>query len=388
MSSSNQNKNILIVAGEASSAHYAVKLLRFWKEQNLGVSAFGVGSSEMESEGFERVGKSEEMAVVGLQEIFSAWDKISTAFKSLVSLAEKRRPCCAILMDYPDFNLRLAKKLKKLGIPVIYYISPQVWAWRQGRVKTIRKVVDHMLVLFPFEEEFYRQHEVKAQFVGHPLLEDVMPELLSREKQLAERERFGISSKSVLLGLMPGSRKGEIQHHLEVQINAARDLKKKLGRQVDIALLVAPTLDVEALKAKIQNLDISLTIVKQDPFQMIAMCDVILCASGTATLMVGLMKKPMVIMYKAHPLTVLASKVLVPKLKNFGLSNILLGHEQSKELFQDNADCASIVKELTPLLTDEKLREQHATELARLHTLLGEKGATARVTEVVKEHFK
>ena len=227
MTSTNDSVEILIVAAEASSTLYAQRLLEHWRSRGLRVNAFGVGSKSMEDLGFQIVGRSEELAVVGLQEVIAHWSLIKNTFHGLLAAAEQRKPKVALLLDYPDFNLRLAKKLKAMGIKVIYYISPQVWAWRQSRVHLIKKVVDKMLVLFPFEEDFYKRFDVPVQFVGHPLLDELNPDLFDEKVQAMDRGRYGIKEGEIVLALMPGSRKSELKHHLKVQIEAAAILRQQ-----------------------------------------------------------------------------------------------------------------------------------------------------------------
>jgi lipid-A-disaccharide synthase len=330
--------SILIVAGEASSAAYASRLILEFKKQNIDVDFFGVGTQEMEKLGFQRVAKAEDIAVVGLTEVFQSIGKILKAMKQVVLSAKKKKPKAAILMDLPDFNFRIGPKLKKIGIPVVYYISPQVWAWRQNRVYAMKKWVDKILVLFRFEEEFYKERGVDAEFVGHPLLEELTPDLYSGEALMERRQRFGLAEDRLVVGLMPGSRKGEIRHHLESQLQAVNLLKKKHSN-IEVVLLVAPTFDTEWLKAQLPELSFNLKLIQKSPYEMISVCDVALVASGTATLMVGLLEKPMVIMYKASPLTVwVALNFIMKKPALFGLSNIILGKMVSKELFQNEAN--------------------------------------------------
>ncbi|MES2962484.1 MAG: lipid-A-disaccharide synthase, partial [Bdellovibrionota bacterium] len=233
--------SVLIIAAEASSSLYAQRLLQAWKANGREVEAFGIGSRSMEAEGFECLGRSEEMAVVGVQEVLKHLPHIKKVFYSLLEQTEKRKPKFALLLDYPDFNLRLAKELKKRGVTVIYYISPQVWAWRTGRVKQIRKNVDHMLVLFPFEEPFYREHGVKVDFVGHPAL-DELPQYSTSNDLKIQRHRFGLGDDDVVLGLMPGSRNSEIEHHLRSQLEAAALLVRR-NPKIRPLLMVAPTLE-------------------------------------------------------------------------------------------------------------------------------------------------
>lgn len=381
-----QAPQVLIVAGEASSAAYAAKLLKIWNLEKLGIKSFGVGSREMESLGFECLGRSEEMAVVGIQEVIKVWPVIKGAFDSLVREAEVRKPKFALLMDYPDFNLRLAKKLKSLGIKVIYYISPQVWAWRKGRVKTIQKYVDKMLVLFPFEAEFYRQNGVSVEFVGHPILDDMNPELFDASFVADLRARYGISANQLVLGLMPGSRTGEIHHHLQVQIEVARRLREKHPNLV-VTVLVAPTKTVEYLQSQLGSLDFPIKVIKRDPFEMIALTDVVLVASGTATLMVGLMKKPMVIMYLVNWLTRIIGEALVRNIKFFGLPNIVCDRLVALELKTKDATVERLTHEIDLLLSSDELRKEKIKGLSEIQHRLGDQGASERVSNILKTYL-
>lgn len=377
--------SVLIVAAEASSSLYAQRLLEAWKAEGRDIQAFGIGSRTLEKLGFECLGRSEELAVVGLQEVIKHFPLIRKTFHSLVDQAVARKPKFALLLDYPDFNLRLAKQLKKRGITVIYYISPQVWAWRTGRVKEIKKVVDHMLVLFPFEEKFYRDHDVKVDFVGHPLL-DELPESTQNSSVLKiERQRFGIQNDELILGLMPGSRNSEIEHHLETQLKAAQIVVQRHPK-VRPVLMVAPTLERERFGDAIANSPLSIQIVKEDPMDMIALADVMLVASGTATLMVGLMEKPMVIMYRMKPLTAWFAKKLVTKTPFFGLVNLVMGRKIVPELFQEDANPERLARELEALLFGPERKETLAN-LAQVREALGSRGATARVLSILNGYL-
>ena len=308
-----KTNNILLVAAEASSCMYARLFMEAWKVQNPRTHFFGVGDQEMKSLGMECMGLAEDLAVVGLQEVLSHWKWIRSSFLNIVKAASEKKPDFALLLDYPGFNLRLAPKLKELGIPVVYYISPQLWAWKERRVKIIKKFVDDMMVVFPFEVDFYKKHQVQAHFVGHPLVE-----VVNREK-----ETFSSSSSlKPVLGLMPGSRKSEIKHHLEVQWSAAKMLRKHC--EVDIRFLVAPTLEVDFLKKQIQDLPDHVEFLKDPPTVMIQKCDLILSASGTATLQAALCEKPMVVMYRMNPLSAFFAKFF------FGTYGLLLHCESDR----------------------------------------------------------
>lgn len=385
MNSSIEN-NILIVAGEASSSAYALRLLKIWKEQGKSFHAFGVGDRQMEAEGFECIGRSEDIAVVGISEVLKSISKIKSAFNGIVKKAGEVKPRFALLLDLPDFNLRLAKKLKRLGIPVVYYISPQVWAWRTGRIKTIKKYVDHMLVILPFEEKFYEQHGVPVTFVGHPLLDEVKPELFDESRRRDERARYGIRPEHVVLGLMPGSRRGELEHHLPVQIQVADVLKKDFPN-LKVMILVAPTLDIERVRSSLGQTTTSFIVLKKDPFEMISLPDVILAASGTATLMVALMKTPMVIMYIVSKTTAWIGRKLIKAPKFFGLSNIILDRMQSQEFLQEEATVERLSEALRPLIQNPELRKQHQAGQSEIYRKLGDHGASQRVAEFLERYW-
>jgi lipid-A-disaccharide synthase len=378
-------ESVLIIAAEASSSLYAQRLLESWKAEGREIEAFGIGSRSMERLDFECLGRSEELAVVGLSEVIKHLPVIRKVFNSLLEQASVRKPKFALLLDYPDFNLRLAKQLKKRGITVIYYISPQVWAWRTGRVKTIRKWVDHMLVLFPFEETFYRKHNVKVDFVGHPLLDELPQVQMNAEKLRFERSRFGLGDKDIVLGLMPGSRNSEIEHHLATQIRATEILAQRLPN-LRTVLMVAPTLEREKFGEALAASSASIQIIKEDPLDMIALADVVLVASGTATLMVGLMEKPMVIMYRMTAITAWFAKRLVTKTKFFGLVNLVMNRLIVPELFQEDANPTRLADELQRLALGPA-RETALHDLAGVRAALGSRGATARVLAILNSYL-
>lgn len=385
--SSDETPSVLIVAAEASSSLYAQRLLEYWKSQEIEIDAFGVGSRSMEKLGFDCIGRSEEMAVVGIQEVIQHWDLIKKTFYQLIEEAEKRKPKVVLLLDYPDFNLRLAKQLKKRGFKVVYYISPQIWAWRQSRVKIIQKWIDKMLVLFPFEKEFYSKHQIPSEFVGHPLLDEISDKYFEPDYLRFHRSKYGIGDDDVLLALMPGSRNSELKHHFDTQLQVAKKLNDEISK-LKVALLVAPTFELDEVRQRLPNIDLPLILVKDEPFEMIHLADVVLCASGTATLMVGLMRKPMVIMYKMSATTAWVAKHFVKSTKYFGMINLILDKMAVPELFQDQASVEGICKELRPMLTDTHLRKQIEAELSLAQERLGDKGATVRVANALTEYLE
>ena len=386
MTPSKTEPNVLIVAAEASSALYASRLLELWKNENESIQTFGVGSQQMVDLGFEALGRSEQMAVVGIQEVIKHYGEIKEVFEKLIEMAKLRRPRFALLLDYPDFNLRLAKELKKLGIIVVYYISPQVWAWRTSRVHKIKKVVDKMLVVFPFEKEFYKRYDIDVEFVGHPLLDEIKESYFDKKFIQTLRQRFGIDNYDNLVGLMPGSRWSELKHHLSTQIQVADKLFKQ-DPNLKFAILVAPTFSLSDMKSVLPETSTPIILIKDDPMIMAAMCDEILCASGTATLLVGLIRKPMVIMYKMNGLTAWLAKKFVKNTPFFGLINIVVGQKIVPEYFQEEANPTQLSEALLKLIDSPQAREDVTRALGQAHKLLGEKGATQRVAAVLKGYL-
>jgi lipid-A-disaccharide synthase len=381
------SRRILIVAAEASSCLYAQRLLQYWKKHNISVEVFGIGDHAMAEEGFECLARAEDLAVVGLQEVISHWPVIKKAFYDLLQAAVERRPQVVLLLDYPGFNLRFAKRLKALGVPVVYYISPQVWAWRTGRVKAIKECVDRMLVVFPFEVDFYKQHGMDVEFVGHPLLDELGPQHFDPSARALRRAKYGIGREDVVLALMPGSRNSEIGHHLAPQLEAARELHIRYPN-LKIALFVAPNFSKERAQEWLVDLNFPLMLIKDEPFSMIDLADVVLCASGTATLMVGLLEKPMVIMYKMNRVTAFFARRFVKHTRHFGLINLVLGKQVVPELFQEQADAPKLVAELEPLLSDREKRQAVAESLKPARDHLGTSGATERVAAALEAYWR
>lgn len=385
MSLTGERSSVMIVAAEASSGLFAQRLLEFWKKQGRQIDAFGVGTKEMEQIGFERLGKSEEMAVVGIGEIVSHYGLLKSVFNRLVEEVAKRRPQVVIVMDYPEFNLMLAKKIHAMGIPVVYYISPQVWAWRKGRVKTIKKYCQNVFLLFPFEVSFYEKFNVPNQFIGHPLLDEMDPQLEDPVWRKTRRKQCGIADDEIVLGLMPGSRRLELKYLFPLQLEAAKILCRA-NPKLRVMILAAPTIDKEQLMPYLEDVRFPYILMKDVPFRMIAMTDFMLATSGTATLMVALLKKPMVIMYKVSWLTAMIGRLIVPGL--FGLPNLVLGRKVVPELFQWDCTPEKVFNEINPLIQNHEAAEKVRAELAETIYRLGDRGATARVAQSLERFLK
>ncbi len=378
---------VLIVAAEASSALFATRLLEHWKASNRNIRSFGVGNQDMENLGFERLGKSEEMAVVGAAEIIEHYGKLKAVFNSLVEQAILRKPDVAIVMDYPEFNLMLAKKLHALGISVVYYVSPQVWAWRKGRVETIKKYCTQVFVLFPFEVAFYKEKQVACEFVGHPVLDEMDEKFFSPEYFKLHRQRYGIQDDEFVIGLMPGSRQGELKQHLGIQIEVARRLYKKYPK-IRVLMMCAPTVAKEQLQELMGDVRFPYMLLKEEPLEMIHLADAILVASGTATLMVGLLEKPMVIMYKMKWLTGIFAKLFIRGIQFFGLINLILNREAVPERWQGGANPDELFRLMSRYIEEPSYRDSVILDLKKIRPFLGEKGATRRVAQALEVYFQ
>ncbi len=377
--------DVLIVAAEASSELYASRILEEVKSRGLSLNFFGIGSQRMEDLGCEIIEKSENMAVVGFWEVLAHWKTIVRAFKGLVRMADKRKPSMALLLDYPDFNLRLAKKLKHRSVPVIYYISPQIWAWRQSRVHLIKKIVSKMLVVFPFEKEFYEKFRMPVKFVGHPLLDEVKKTSLDADKRQQVRQKLGIAKDDFLVALLPGSRHSELKYNFRTQIQTALSINAQRPK-TQFLILVAPTLNVSDIKKLIPlNFTLPLRVVKDDPLRILQASDVALVASGTATLVTGLAETPMVIMYKMNILTGFLAKFLVKGPKFFGMANLIMNEKVAPEFFQKQANPVQISNEMIRYIDDEPYREATKAKLRLLKEKLGGPGATKLVVDSMIE---
>lgn len=373
---------ILIVAAEASSVAYAEDLMKFWQAQGKAYSYFGVGSRSMEALGFRCFGHAEEMAVMGFSEVLKHYSDIKKVFHSIVAEVDRERPDVAVLLDYPGFNLRLSRELQTRQIPVVYYISPQIWAWKKKRVYTVKAFVSKMLVVFPFEVDFYRQFEVPVEYVGHPLLDQLRPELFDSDQILLRRQRLGILPEHRVLALMPGSRKQEIERHLGVQLKVAEQLLRS-HKDLKILLFVAPTLTKEYVQDRLEELKIPVVLLQDEPFNMISLADAVLAASGTATLMVGLLEKPMVIMYRVSWFSAFIGRRLVKGF--FGLVNLLSKREIVPEIFQERATPEVLGPLIERSLYDQGYRDEVVSNLRLLKSNLGEKGVTPRVAAAIEK---
>ena len=365
-------KELLVVAGEASGDLHGARLVTELRRLVPGLETFGLGGDELRAAGLEPVAHSSEVAVVGITEVLRVLPRIKEVFAALLREVDRRRPDAAVLIDFPDFNLRLAKELERRGLRVIYYISPQVWAWRKGRVRTIAKLVDRMLVLFPFEVDFYRRYAVDVVHVGHPLVDEV--------PQLPQAWERGDPEGPFRLALLPGSRLSEVEALLPTMLESVRRLATELP--VAVSLIKAPTVPRELLEEQIELSGLPVRIVSEDRFAAIADSHLAICASGTATLEVGLLGTPMIVLYRLGFWTYSLAKALV-RLPSISLVNLVLGKPVVPELIQGAANPDRIAAEAERVLLEDGVREEMRAGLSELRGRLGEGGASGRAAKEV-----
>ncbi len=321
-----------------------------------------------------------DVAVVGIAEVARHLKSLLNTWHVIGQYLTSQRPELAIFIDFPDFNLLLARRVRKLGCKVFYYISPQVWAWRRGRVRTIRQLVDRMAVILPFEPDFYARHGMEVHFVGHPLL-DVLEEAPTRSDAC---RRYRPAGAELLVGLLPGSRAGEIGMLLPILLQAAAQIEDALPG-VSFVLPVAPTLSPDDLERQLRVLStVPVQLVCGDTWGGIRACDLVLTASGTVTLETAILGTPMVIIYRVSKLSELVARLLV-RTPFIGLPNLIAGRGISPELIQDAANPGSLADTAIGLLKNPRRLEQQRQELAGIRTLLGQPGAAERAARLALE---
>ena len=371
---------VLVVAGEASGDLYGALLIRELKARDPGIRVSGIGGTRMKEEGISLLADSRDLAVVGLVEVFSHWRPIRAAFRRMVNLLRTDPPDLLLLIDYPDFNLRLAREASRCRVRVVYFISPQVWAWRASRISQIAETVDRLLVILPFEEEIYRRAAVPVEFVGHPLL-DVLPVQWDGRES---RGKFGLDPSRRVVGLLPGSRRREIGFHLPVMLEAAKLLRERVGDfqiVIPLASSVAPA-DFEPALGRAEEALGKICILDGLPGEALSTMDAAVVKSGTATLEAGLMGVPMVVVYRTAPVTYLLASLLA-NVRHVGLVNIVAGKELVPERVQGRCTPREISEALAGFLEDPARAAAVRREMIALRPLLGEPGCFRRAAEAV-----
>jgi len=354
---------ILISAGEASGEMYGAQLMEALRRNDPGIEFFGVGGDKMRAAGCDIVVDAQDLSVVGITEILSHLPKIWGLFHKLIAEADRRKPELAIVIDSPAFNWRVARQMKKRGIPVAYYVCPQFWAWRQGRTRLLRKYVDKALVIFPFEEKFYRDRGVDAEFVGHPLADLAKP-AITREHYAAEH---GLVPSKPWITLMPGSRRKEVKMNLPEMLRTAKFLGTEYNFLIPVAATVSKSLILDFMN-QTDCTELSIYLVP-DALPALAHSRAGIIASGTATVEAALMELPFVMVYRVTPLTYLLGRSTV-EVPNFAMVNLIAGEEIVPELVQRNFRAENVIRELNKIIGEAPPREKMIRGLQRVRQLL------------------
>ena len=367
-------RRVMIIAGEASGDLHGSGVVRELKRRSPGIDVYGVGGSNMKREGMDLIYHIQELGFMGFWEVLRHLPFIKAMEHTLEQIVKFKTPDILVLIDYPGFNLRFAQIAKRYDVKIVYYISPQVWAWHKKRVDKIRSRVDKMLVIFPFELDFYRGEGIDAEFVGHPMLE----ELESRLDRKNFCKRFSLDEQKPIVALIPGSRRQEIDDIFPEMLSAARLISSQVNAEIVVA--VAPTLEEEYFKT-LYNVS-GIHLVKGLTYEIMANADFALVTSGTATLETACFGTPMLVVYKTSWLTYILGRALV-HVKNIGLVNIVAGKEIVPEFIQHRATAKPMAATAMRLLTDVEQRSLMKAELSTMKSRLGDAGASQRVAERV-----
>jgi lipid-A-disaccharide synthase len=380
-----ESKKILIVAGEASGDLHGSSLMRELKNINSQLQFFGIGGDKMKKEGMELIYHIDKLSIMGFFEVLKNLNLIREVMKAMIKAVEQRKPDLIILIDYPGFNLRFAKRVKKMGIPIVYYISPQVWAWGGNRAKKMKGLIDKMIVIFPFEVEIYKRFNIDCEFVGHPLLEVVRP-VLSREDF---QSKFALRKNEVLLGLLPGSRWQEVEKILPIMIASAELLESRI-KNLRVMLGLASTIKKEGVQTILDQFKSKVEIIENLTYDLIKHSDILLVTSGTATLESAILGTPFVVLYKTSLWTYLFAKSLV-SIPNIALANVVAGKRIVPEYIQNRAVPKDIAEEMYDILSNKQRYKTIQNELSLVkekigsfHSLqVGEVGASRRAAQII-----
>jgi lipid-A-disaccharide synthase len=367
-------KCVMIITGEASGDLHGAHLVRAIQKKKKALFFCGVGGNALRDAGVQILVDISELTVVGATEVASKLPNLIKGMMIVRRQLKSRLPDLLILIDFPDFNLRVAPAAKKLGIPVLYYISPQVWAWRSGRLKKIRRLVDHMAVILPFEKEYYRKHDIPVTFVGHPLLDNHVPAV--------HKNSFQQESDPPVIGLLPGSRDKEVSRHLPVMLAASNILSRRM-ENLKFFISLAPTVKKNYLEDLISayQKEASCELVSEGAQRIFEKCRFAIVASGTVSLEAAIFGVPMVIVYKVSPLSYWLGRAMI-SVKYIGLINLIAGKEIAPELIQKQASPENIAKTAYELLKDPVSLERMQGDFFRARAQLGGPGASERTADI------
>ncbi|HBA40145.1 MAG TPA: lipid-A-disaccharide synthase [Deltaproteobacteria bacterium] len=368
-------KRVMIVVGEASGDLHGAHLVKALYRRDPTLEIFGVAGDGLKREGIKVIFDVDRLTGMGFAELAGNLKTIWQAYRLLRKALREERPNLLILVDFPEFNLRLARLAKKSGIPVLYYISPQVWAWRKRRTQKIARWVDRMAVVFPFEVPLYQNEGVAVSFVGHPLL-DLAHSSEPRERTLTQ---YGLDPSRQTIAILPGSRSREVAYHLPPMLEAADRLERQLEAQ--FILVRATTVERGILDGILEKAAVKVPIAEGNTYNVLHACDLVWAASGTATLETALMLRPMVIVYRLSWLTYALARLLV-RVSHIGMVNIIAGESVVPELIQSDVTADKIVAESRAILQDPELRKRIVSKLSQVREKLGSPGASERVAEI------
>jgi lipid-A-disaccharide synthase len=370
------NKNILFIAGEASGDLHGSALIIELKKMDPSINVFGIGGEKMRNSGMNLLYSIDKLAFLGFTEVIEHIPFIKKVQREIIRLVKEKDIKNAVLIDYPGFNLSLAKKLKASGLYIFYYISPQIWAWGGGRIKKIKLLINKMIVVFPFEEELYRKNNVNVEFVGHPLLERINEYNLFPKDEFYNKFNLDLT-KDILL-ILPGSRKNEISYIFPSAIEAAAKLCSEFNLQTIVAC--ADNIDINIFNKLGRNRNFK--IIKGFNYDLMNLAKIGIIKSGTSTLEAGLFSLPMVIIYKTSLLTYWIGKKLI-QLDSIGMANIITGEKIVPELIQEQANSQNIYLECQKILSDNKLYSSIKSRLSLLKEKLGQLGASRKAAQII-----
>jgi len=371
----------MIMSGEASGDLHGANLAReIWK-LDPAIAIYGVGSKQMQGAGVRMLADAKEISVVGITEVLTHLGVIYRVYATIKRFLKNERPDLLVLIDFPDFNIMLGKAAQRLGIPVLYYISPQVWVWRKGRIKKIARLVKAMIVVFPFEVPLYEKAGVDVRFVGHPLTDVVKSDLTKEQANSV----FGLDASRRTIALLPGSRKSELMHLLPDMLAAAKILSTRF-QDLQFILPVAPTLEQSFVRTFVEQCGVSVRVIEGRVYDVLRASDAAIVTSGTATLETGLMAIPMVIVYRISAITYyIISRLVHAGLKHVGLVNIVADERLVPELIQEGSTPQHMADAVARMLMDPVYYDQIREGLERVRKRLGDAGASARAAAVVRE---